>query len=93
MQKKKYVKRIRILLKVENLFKNIYRYAGMDKIMTLSPLMRVKFWSGFIKILFIGYIGSFFSDSEILILLLIVMNIFVGWWCYKWKVYLTSINK
>lgn len=88
MSKKKYVKRLRILLIGEGLFKNFYLQAGMKNMMKLSPLIRLKFWSGLIKILSVGYFFSLFLQGITLILLLIVMNMFCGWWCYKWKVYL-----
>lgn len=93
MTEKQYAKRLRILLIGERFFSNIYRYAGMDNIMKLPPLKRLKFWSGLIKILCVGYLVSVFVNDEIVIILLIVMNIVVAWWCYRWKVYLTSLTR
>jgi hypothetical protein len=84
--------KVNALLSFESLIGDFYRHASMSKIMTLSPLIRYKFWSGLFKILFVGFFASYFCEGNALIVLLVTMNIIFGWWCYKWKKFISMLS-
>jgi len=76
----------------EGIFKNFYHCAGMKNMAKLPPLKRLRFWVDLFNILFVGFLSALFLQESYLIIFLVIMNIFFTWWCYKWKLYLSSLN-
>lgn len=81
-----------MLCRCEQRYPRFYDIVGMTNIRRLAPQTRLKFWVGTARILGVGYLAAMFTTGNFCILSLLVMNVLLGWWCYKWKRYLATLG-
>lgn len=80
------------LCRVEQRYPALYAHIGMTNMHKLIPRFRLKFWAGMAKIMGVGYIAAMFTSGTLCIISLLIMNVLLGWWFYKWKCYLASLD-
>ncbi|HAR55550.1 MAG TPA: hypothetical protein DCR58_02055 [Idiomarina baltica] len=81
-----------MLRRCENRYPRFYDIVGMPNIRRLRPRARLSFWLGAGRILGVGYLAAMFTSGNVCVLVLLAMNVLLGWWCYKWKHYLATLD-